>query len=91
MATDYCTRCRSVMPSHRVRHAGGTEFVCAVCGAQTDFLHDEEEEEDANDVIGCCETCGANIYVAGQCIDFCEGCYPYSRIAKELGDDYGLF
>lgn len=41
---ELCPHCRKVTPSRTVRHASGTEFLCTVCGAQVDFLHDEEAE-----------------------------------------------
>jgi hypothetical protein len=42
---ELCLRCGKVTPSKVVCHASGTEFLCAVCGNQVDFLHDEEDDE----------------------------------------------
>jgi hypothetical protein len=41
---EYCMRCEGTTKTNVVHHASGTEFVCAACGGQVDFLHNEEEE-----------------------------------------------
>lgn len=43
---DFCTRCQSTTPSKVVQHPSGTEFLCAVCGSQVDFLHADEPDEE---------------------------------------------
>jgi transcription elongation factor Elf1 len=42
---ELCTKCGKVTANEVIQHAAGTEFVCKVCGTQTDFLHNEEETQ----------------------------------------------
>lgn len=41
---ELCLKCGKVTPNEVIQHAAGTEFVCKVCGTQTDFLHAEEQD-----------------------------------------------
>ncbi len=42
--TDYCYRCCKTTVNRLVKRVSGVEVLCAECGAQIDFLHDEEDE-----------------------------------------------
>lgn len=44
LGADFCYRCSKTTGSRAIRGAVGTEIVCAECGTQIDFLHDEEDE-----------------------------------------------
>ena len=41
--SELCLHCGRVTPSRMVRHISGDEVLCAVCGRQLDFLHNEED------------------------------------------------
>jgi DNA-directed RNA polymerase subunit RPC12/RpoP len=84
-AKEFCTRCQTVTASRTVHHASGTEFLCVECGAQVDFLHNEEWGN--SEPFGTCQSCGGNLYV-GDDIDYCEGCEPYIY-DRQIDDDNG--
>lgn len=63
---EFCNRCQKVTPSRVVYHDCGTEFLCAVCGWQVDFLHNDdgppEDCEDNGEPVGSCDECDTNLY-----------------------------
>lgn len=74
-ATEFCFRCQKVTPSRSVQHASGKEFLCAVCGWQVDFLHDDlpDEPDDYYEPVGSCENCSVNLYEDDD-PEYCDQC-----------------
>ena len=70
---EFCWKCDKMRPVRSVKHASGTEFVCKSCGWQTDFLHNEDVEDDYMEPVGSCEGCGTNLY-SGDHKEFCDQC-----------------
>lgn len=54
---ELCPKCGRVTPSKVVHHGSGVEFLCSVCGTQTDFLIAEDEVDPLGD--DHCHHCGA--------------------------------
>jgi transcription elongation factor Elf1 len=70
--SEHCNHCERLTETVTKQHATGTEFLCAVCGHQQDFLHDDVPD-DSNEPIGSCENCGTNLY-EGDDPDLCDQC-----------------
>ena len=66
MSKEYCFRCKQDQPTRSISHPSGTEWVCAICGWQVDFMHNEDEPDredwEGNEPVGSCSWCDTNIY-----------------------------
>lgn len=63
---EFCARCQRVTPSIATSLPNGTEFTCATCGCQVDYLINEEPD------YGRCELCSHPLdedehYVCDDC------------------------
>lgn len=72
--SEFCINCEKVTASVTRSHPSGTEFRCATCGDQVDFLHDDGPDDTA---IGSCEECGTNLY-ADDHPEFCDQCLRWA-------------
>ena len=58
--SEFCSQCNEVTKSRVVEHPSGTEWLCAVCGYQVDFMDSGDDE--ASEPVGSCDDCGTNLY-----------------------------
>ena len=70
--SEHCNHCERLTETISKQHPSGTEFLCAVCGHQQDFLHDEPSD-DLDEPHGSCSNCGTNLY-GDDGPDLCDQC-----------------
>lgn len=84
---ELCYRCNEETPCTVVHHPSGTEWLCAVCGWQVDFMHDEEayDYDPYDEPVDSCLWCGTNIY---GCDDFGTGLCDQCQWSAEKSNPF---
>ena len=82
---EFCPQCQQVTASRIVSHPSGTEYLCAECGTQVDFLVGDDADY-YMEPTGSCEECGCNLYGDwDKWNSLCDTCQIYAWSA--VNDD----